>query len=783
MIDTLLTTKLFLPTVRPNVVRRPRLVERLNEGQNLGRRLTLISAPAGYGKTTLLAEWINAKDEGGRMKAERFAKTNSDLHPSQAAWLSLDAQDDNPPRFWTYLIAALQTISKTDLGQNALHALEASQVVDPQTILTSLLNDVAALDRAILLVLDDYHVISSQAIHEGMTFLIEHLPKQLHLVIATRADPLLPISRLRARGQLTELRVADLRFTADETAAFLNDSMNLGLTAQDVQALETRTEGWIVGLQLAALSMQGRADAHAFVEAFTGSQHYVLEYLTDEVLQRQPESLQRFLIETSILNRICAPLCNAVTERADSAEVLADLNRRNLFVTPLDGEHYWFRYHHLFAELLSVHLQRLRANDLPALHRRAAQWHEANGDVGDALRHALAIPDYAYASRMVVNNWRRIYHQGHLRMAVEWLGSLPADFIRQSPPLSVAYCWTLFVRGDYDRIAPYLDDATSAFEQLVASGALPKTHPEYNIVMQQVGLLRAVIARHHGDLATAFNEVEQILPIVPGFRQTLGQVVVDMGFTACYSQMGYNYLAAGDWKQAEDYLTRVSQPARTCGNIFALAHTTFELARLRLRLGRLSEAEAICREELTLAEQPAYADYPAFCLIQLALADVLREQKHWDEASAYLQRGLETGQRSGHVLYLAHGYLIAARLHHAQGDAAGAQGDCVRAEQLAATINNPPLNQAIAQVKQEIESTPSPLRVQSASAQSLIEPLSERELEVLRLICAGKSNQEIADELVIALDTVKRHANNIYGKLGVKRRAQAILEARKLGIA
>ncbi|CAG0969337.1 Serine/threonine-protein kinase PknK [Anaerolineae bacterium] len=264
-----------------------------------------------------------------------------------------------------------------------------SQVADPQTILTSLLNDVAALDHAIILVLDDYHVISNQAIHEGMTFLIEHLPQQLHLVIATRADPLLPISRLRARGQLTELRVADLRFTPDEAAAFLNDSMNLGLTAQDVQALEARTEGWIVGLQLAALSMEGRADAHAFIEAFTGSHHYVLEYLADEVLQRQPESLQRFLIETSILNRMCAPLCNAVTERSNSTGVLADLNRRNLFVTPLDSEHYWFRYHHLFAELLNGHLQRLRANDLPALHRRAAHWHEANGDPGDALRHAL----------------------------------------------------------------------------------------------------------------------------------------------------------------------------------------------------------------------------------------------------------------------------------------------------------------------------------------------------------------------------------------------------------
>ena len=754
MVDALLTTKLYIPRIRPDLVSRPGLLVRLTEG--LSCPLILISAPAGYGKTTLLGEWIA-------------------VNQLRVAWISLDEQDNNASRFWRYLIAALQTVAPKSLGQTASQFLESSQVFDWQMLVTSLVNDIASLEHSMILVLDDYHVITNQAIHEGMTFLLDHLPPSLHLVIATRADPPLPISRLRARGQLTELRVADLRFTTDEALAFLNDSMNLGLTAQDVEALETRTEGWIVGLQLAALSMQGRADTRAFIQAFTGSHHYVLEYLADEVLPRQPEPLQRFLIETAILGRMCAPLCDAVTERTDSADVLADLNRRNLFLTPLDGEHYWFRYHHLFADLLQGNLQRTRTNDVPGLHRRAAQWYQANGYAQDALRHALAIPDYPYASRLVVDNWRRIYHQGRLNTAMQWLDALPADFVRQSPPLSVAYCWTLFVRGDYDRIALYLDDITQTFDQMVASGDLPKEHPEYNIVLQQVILLRSVVARNRGDVVTAIKEIEQLLPTVAGFRPTFGQVVVDMGYTACYSQMGYNFVAANDLEQAAEYLSRVSLHARSCGNIFALAHATLELARINLLQGRIDQAEKICRAELALAEQPGYADYPAFGLIHLALADVLRAKKTWDEAEKHLRQGLETAQKSGHVLYLAQGYLIAARLHHAQGNASPVQDDIRRAEQLAASIHNRFLNDAIAQTKRELESSASPM-------QPLVEPLSERERQVLRLICAGKSNQEIADELVIALDTVKRHANNLYGKLGVKRRAQAIIEARKLGL-
>ncbi len=494
MVFSILSTKFFIPSSPSDVIYRPYLIDHLNAGLQAGHLLTLVSAPAGYGKTTLIAEWIS--------------KTKD-----QVAWLSLEEQDNKPQRFWTYFISALQTVSGS-IGQKPLKLLEYAHETDPQNFLTELINDLAAIEYKVIIVLDDYHLISNQEIHLGLTFLFDHAPPSLHIMIATRADPPLPISRLRVRGKLTEFRAADLRFTNDETSEFLNDLMNLGLNKSDIKALEKRTEGWIAGLKLAALSMQGLANTHTFIQAFTGNQQYVLEYLVDEVLQRQPEPLQRFLIETSILQRLCAPLCDAVTGLSDSINVLTDLNHRNLFVIPLDGEQYWYRYHHLFAEFLVSRLQRTKLNDLPILHRRAAEWFQINNFPEDALRHAFAIPDYPYVSRLVLDNWRQIYHQGRLNTAVQWLESLPEDFIRHSPALGVAYCWTLFARGDYERIAPYLDDIILGIDQMDSKQTSPKGHPEYNILPGQVVLLRALMMRHKGDYASAINEIELLIPAI-----------------------------------------------------------------------------------------------------------------------------------------------------------------------------------------------------------------------------------------------------------------------------
>ncbi|MDX9952792.1 MAG: LuxR C-terminal-related transcriptional regulator [Anaerolineae bacterium] len=770
MTATLLQTKLYRPTPRPDGVSRERLCQQFHTGlwtgQAFARKLTLVSAPAGFGKTTLIVELGFSV-----LDAPEPQFTIENL---TSAWLALDDADNDPVRFLRYVIAALQS-ALPEVGREAAPLLESSAAPALEEALASLINELAAAGCPIILTLDDYHVIHNAGITTLLTFLLEHQPPNLHLIIASRSDPALPLARLRARGQLLELRARDLRFTEAEAAAFFTQTMGLELRPEWVAALEQRTEGWIAGLQLAALSMQGRADNQAFIENFTGGQHFVLEYLVEEVLQRQPAALQQFLLETSILQRLCAPLCDAVTAAAESSATLAELQRRNLFIIPLDGAHTWFRYHHLFAEFLKSHLKRARADMLPVLHRRAAEWCQAHDYPEEALHHAFAIPDYRYVSRLVVDNWRRIYHTGRLDTAVRWLEALPGDLLRQSPPLGVAYGWTLFIRGNYDQIAAYLDDITQAFDHMVASGELPVEHPEYNIILQQVILLRAIVLRHQGDVAGAIREVEHLLPTIAELQHTLGQTIADMGYTACYSQMGYNYAAANDLARADAYLSRVGPHARACGNIFSLAHATLEWTRINLALGRVERAEEICRRELMLAEQPAYANYPAFCLIQLALADVLRVKQAWDEAESLLHQGLETARRSGHEYYLAQGYLIAARLQHAQGKSTPAQEAVRQAEQIAAAIHNRFLDEAIAQARQTLES-------QAAPAQPLIEPLTERELDVLRLICAGRSNQEIADALFIALDTVKRHANNIYGKLSVKRRAQAILEARRLGL-
>jgi len=758
---TLLSTKFQIPQRRAEIIARPRLLEQLQNGLKEKRKLTLVSAPAGYGKTTQVAEWTNTLES---------ETTEPKKHIS---WLSFDKNDNENKRFFQYFLAAFQKIDETfgDLGLAMQGATD-----DPQSfsLLSDLLNALSKLTTQIVIVLDDFHHITKTDILAAIEYFIDNQPDTTHLVLITRSDPHLPLARLRARRQMTEIRAYDLRFTIEEARNFFG-LVNLPLAEQALHALEERTEGWAAGLQLAALALPYQTDPDVFIENFRGSHRYILDYLAGEVIHQLDEDVRSFLMKTSLLDRFNADLCNALTLRNDSHKVIAWLEQSNMFIIPLDDERCWYRYHHLFAEFLNGHLVHTQPDDLPVLHRRAAQWFQSNNYPEEALEHAFAIPDYPFASRLVVDNWRRIYHQGRLNTAVEWLDSLPPDFVRQSPPLGVAYCWTLFVRGDYDRIEAYLDEITQAFEQMVGSGKLPNEHPEYNIVLQQVILLRTVVMRHQGDVATAIKEIEQLLPTIELLGQTLGQVVADMGYTACYSQMGYTYAAAGDLNRAADYLSRVSPHARRCGNIFALAHTTIELARISLLLGRLEQAEKTCRDELALADQSAYADYPAFCLIHLGLANVLREKKSWDEAEHHLHQGLETAKKSGHIYYLAQGYLIAARLHHVLGKTIQAQEDLHHAELIAGAINNRFLNEAVSQNKLEME-------FKSASKQPLIEPLSDRELEVLRLICAGRSNQEIADELFIALDTVKRHANNLYGKLGVKRRSQAIIESRKLGL-
>jgi LuxR family maltose regulon positive regulatory protein len=387
MSTPILATKLYIPPPRPQAVRRPRLIERLNAA--LQHKVTLISAPAGYGKTTLVSEWIYQKDEAGEAA----------LHPSCVAWLSLDENDNDPLRFLTYLVAALQTLAP-NLGQGVLTLLQSPQPPPLETTLTALLNELATLPDPVVLILDDYHLIEDKAVDQALTFLIEHLPPSIHLVITTREDPQLPLARLRARGALNEVRAADLRFTPAEATAFLNQMMGLTLATEQITALGARTEGWIAGLQLAALSMRGREDIPGFIHAFTGDNRYIGDYLVEEVLQRQPAPVRAFLLQTAILDRLCGPLCDAVTQQTDGSGLLALLERANLFVVPLDDKREWYRYHHLFADVLQVRLLKEQPNLLPTLHQRASAWYDQHDLPADAIRHALAAKDFVGAAAL-----------------------------------------------------------------------------------------------------------------------------------------------------------------------------------------------------------------------------------------------------------------------------------------------------------------------------------------------------------------------------------------------
>ena len=445
MSGDLLQTKLYVPRPRPALVPRPHLIAILNQG--LHRKLTLISAPAGFGKTTLVTEWIAAGER-----------------PS--AWLSLDEGDSDPARFLQYLVAALRTVVP-ELGQTAAAALQSPQPPPAQAILTPLLNEIAAVPEPFMLVLDDYHEVDAQPVDELLTFLLEHLPPQLHLVITTRENPSLPLPRLRVRGQLTELRAADLRFTVEETAVFLNQIMGLNLAAADIAALEGRTEGWIAGLQLASLSLQGhRADTADFIRSFTGSHRFVLDYLVEEVLQQQPGEVQEFLLKTAVLNELSGPLCDALTGDANGQDILEALERANLFLVPLDNERRWYRYHHLFADLLRQQLRQSTTEDgVTALHVRASAWFEANGRELEAFQHAAAAGDVARAARLIEGEGLPLYFRGEAIPVRQWLESLPEAEFKARPSLWVTYASVLTMTGRlHDNIAEILQAAETALQ-------------------------------------------------------------------------------------------------------------------------------------------------------------------------------------------------------------------------------------------------------------------------------------------------------------------------------
>ena len=494
----ILATKLYIPPPRPGVVLRPRLIEQMNTGLAMGRKLTIISASAGFGKTTLVSEWV-----AGCERCEPKLRV---------AWLSLDEADSVLARFLTYVIAALQTLAP-NLGAGLLAALQAPQPPSTESVLTTLLNEIAALPDHFVLVLDDYHAIDSKPVDEALTFLLEHLPPHLHLVIATREDPQLPLARLRVRGQLTELRAADLRFTPAEAAEFLNRVMSLNLSAEDVAALETRTEGWIAGLQLAALSMHGNQDTASFIKSFTGSHHFVLDYLIEEVLQQQSERIQTFLLVTSILERMCGSLCDAVLcdSSVSGQETLEYIEQANLFIVPLDNDRHWYRYHHLFGDLLRQRLgQRLSTGEVAGHHLRASRWYEKTGDEAGAFHHAIAAGDFVRAAELAEAAWQGMNESFQTAAWLGWVKKLPEEVIRVRPVLCTLLGQAFADAGEPEASELRLQDAERCLDGSdVANKAQLKPLPA------MIALARAYNAQVQGNLAATVKYAELALQIIP----------------------------------------------------------------------------------------------------------------------------------------------------------------------------------------------------------------------------------------------------------------------------
>jgi LuxR family maltose regulon positive regulatory protein len=440
----LLATKLHQPSLPPKRVQRLLLIQQLNEGLAAGRQITLISAPAGFGKTTCISEWVNALD--------RWPVT----------WLSLDPADDDPGRFFAYFVAALQKVN-ANLGQEIEGVLRSGQLPPSEVISATLINDILALEGRFLLILDDFQVIQDRFILQVLEKLVANLPQPLHLVLLTREDPPLPLARLRANNQLTEIRARDLRFTRGDAECFLNEVLGLSLSQADIASLEDKTEGWIVGLQLAGLSVRDWADPSSFIASLSGSHRFILSYLTEQVLSQQPEEIQRFLLQTSILDKLNGDLCNAVTGRSDGRALLERLFNANLFLIPLDDEGHWYRYHHLFADLLRDLQDALQKDETAELHRRASHWYAQAGMASDAIQHALVAEDYAMAVDLLERHAMGMIMQGYAKTVNGWVQAIPAEWSSQSPRTHLALAWMHILRGAYAQVSPYLERSQAAF--------------------------------------------------------------------------------------------------------------------------------------------------------------------------------------------------------------------------------------------------------------------------------------------------------------------------------
>ncbi|MGI8910536.1 MAG: LuxR C-terminal-related transcriptional regulator [Rubrobacteraceae bacterium] len=887
--DPLVSTKLRPSQARPKLVARPRLAERLD--QEKGRKLTLVSAPAGFGKSTLLGKWWK-----GRAGGERCA-----------AWLSLDEGDNDPTRFLSYLIAAIErAVDLEGFGEGILAALRSPEPPRMEAVLGALVNEISDLPCGLDLVLDDYHAIDSEGVNRIVSFLLERLPEGAHLVISSRVDPPLPLARMRARNQMAELGAADLAFTREEAAAFLRGVMGLDLSAEDVATLEETTEGWIAGLQFAALSMRDRKDVSGFIESFSGSHRGVLDFLAEEVLERQPGRVREFLLETSILDALTGSLCDALTGRTDGQEMLERLERENLFVVALDEERRWYRYHPLFADFLRDRLERESPGRVGELHLNASCWNERNVGMSSAIEHAFSAGDHERAARLMERGIGQTWYRGEVATLLGWLGRLPKEAMRRRPLLMVWYAAALMLTGGPEGTETLLDEA---------EGAVRPQNGDPRHVLATAAAVRSQHARRLGDAREAVEHARRALALLAVDNLNPRPFV-----TLCLAEA---YAAAGDGEAAISAFAEAGALGRAAGHDYVALSSMASEAHLHLARGGLRRADEVLGRALGYAAERGSELLPAVGSVRVGMGELLYEWDDLEAAGRHLAEGVELAGRTGDVEILMWGHIALSAVRRARGDAAGALAAAREADRVAQSsgadnaivdaatwkarlhlmggdltsasseqeraagmgevrrfsrelerivlarllvARNEPdealrllrrlgdqartasrkieiltlralvlrakgekeravstLSQALALAEPEgyvriFVDEGSPMAELLAAAlearqrghleppvparylrkliatlerdasgtatpdNGIPESLSERELEVLQHIAAGKANRRIASELFVSVGTVKTHTNNLYRKLNAHSRTQAVARARELNL-
>ena len=735
----LVWTKLSPPASREGLVPRAGARSLLQAG--LQARLCLLSASAGAGKTMLLTQWCAVAGTG------------------RVAWVSLDEGDNDPPRFWTYVLEALRTV-EASVGTAALEALRRTRANLLRVVLPSLLNDLRAVGQPLVLVLDDYHLVTNATCQQTLAFFVDHLPAGVHVVLSTRTDPPLPLARMRARGELVEVREAVLRFTDQEASALLNDAMGLRLATQDVERLVERTEGWAAGLVLAGLSLRGRPDPSAFVASFHGDHRHVADYLGAEVLERQPEQVRRFLLRTSVLERLSGPLCDAVLETQGSAGLLRELEGSNLFLVSLDDRRQWYRYHHLFGELLRLELGRRDPGLLAVLHRRAAAWHRAAGNVEEAIGHTTAAGDFTEAGALIARHWLTYWRRGRLATVTRWLDGLPEAAITGDPPVAFVAAW---IGGFAGASKQQTQTRLAAVEVDSWEGALPDGISSLGF---GAALARAVLL--YDDVGGSVRAARRALELA-GSEPSLS-------FWMAQAALGHALYLSGQPAQAqprlEELIRRVSPSVQPYAVITALAV-------LSLLAGDQNDdhtAAALARRAAAAVETHGLGAEPLCAIVHMAVGRSLLRQGELAEAEEQLERALELLGIDSMLVQRTHALLLLASVRHARGDLPGARALVEQARELLEEFTDP------GSLPTLLERTDITLGSRPRRPAKRAEPLTERELAVLRLLPARLSKREIGRELYVSVNTVSTHVQGIYRKLGVTTRTEAVARARQLDL-